>query len=78
MDGHEAQRKLGQVIGQAQPGAQVITVRGRPTPVVISVAGHQRLAGSPALLVGFFRASPLHGVELDLTRRADTIRVGES
>ena len=71
----EAKNKLSEVVDEARrSGAQIITRRGIEEAVVLSFADYRRLLGRKQSLVEFFRASPLRGVRLDLTRETDTGR----
>ena len=72
---HEARKRLGEVIAQAiAEGPQVITRRGEEVPVVISSQQYHKLAANPEPLSAFFRASPLVGVDLDLSRDKSAAR----
>jgi len=66
----EAKNRLSQLVDHAQhEGPQTITLRGKPTAVVISVEDFEKLTRPRKPLVEFFRQSPLYTVELDLQRR---------
>jgi antitoxin Phd len=65
----EAKNKLSEVVEAAlQHGPQVITRRGKETAIVLSYAEYRRMLLGQEKLSEFFRASPLAGVDLDLTR----------
>ena len=65
----EAKARLSDQLRDAQKsGPQDITVRGRSAAVVPSVEDYYRLHGAKPSLVDFMRASPLSGLELDLSR----------
>jgi antitoxin Phd len=65
----EAKNKLSEVVEEAQhAGPQIITRRGEEVAVVLSYEDYARLRRPKQDLVAFFRASPLVGEELDLTR----------
>ena len=65
----EAKAHLSDVLREAEKsGPQQITVRGRPTAVVLSTAEYDRLRGRKPSLVEFLRNSPWMGVELGLER----------
>jgi len=49
-------------------GPQQISVRGRPTAVLLSNEEYERLRGPKPSLVDFMRASPRVGIELDIER----------
>lgn len=71
----EAKNRLSKVVEQAlQEGPQMITLRGKPTAVVMSVKSFEDLTRPRTSLVEFFQESPLHGVPLDLKRRKDVSR----
>lgn len=71
----EAKNKLSLVVHQAtSEGPQLITVRGRPTAVVVSTQEYERLTRPSTSLLEFFQHSPLYGVELDLARSDDVGR----
>ncbi len=71
----EAKNRLSQVVNQAvNDGPQVITVRGKPAVIILSVEEYQRLKGPQTTLSNFFRESPLHDEELDLERSIDNSR----
>ena len=72
---HEAKNKLSQVVSEAiAHGPQVISRRGADAAVVLGMDDYRRLNDRQEPLATFFRRSPLHGVNLDLTRSADTDR----
>ena len=71
----EAKNKLSEVVDAAvNKGPQIITRRGVETAVVISADDYRKLRLRQMTLVEFFRASPLVGVELDLTRDTSPAR----
>ena len=68
----EAKNRLSQVVDSAlHSGPQTITLRGKPAAVVVSFEEYRKLAQPRTGLSQFFRQSPLHGIELDLTRSDD-------
>ena len=68
----DAKNKFSEVVDRAvAEGPQTITRRGRETAVVVSMRDFKRLAAPKGGLVGFFRKSPLVGVDLDLERSDD-------
>ncbi|MBN1676078.1 MAG: type II toxin-antitoxin system Phd/YefM family antitoxin [Kiritimatiellae bacterium] len=68
----DAKNRLSEVIDRALArGPQIITRRGRETAVLVSADDFRRLAAPSGDLVGFFRASPLAGLDLDLRRDPD-------
>ena len=71
----EAKNRLSQVVEQAlHNGPQTITLRGKPSAVVVSFEEYRKLTMPRTGLSQFFRQSPLCEVELDLTRSADLSR----
>jgi len=71
----EAKNRLSQVVDQAlHDGPQTITLRGKPTAVVISVEEFRDLTSPRTSLASFFRQSPLIGLDLDLERNQDLPR----
>ena len=71
----EAKNRLSEVVDKAlRQGPQVITRRGAETAVLLSIDDYRRLRQPETDLVGFFQASPLAGVDLDLERSRDTGR----
>jgi antitoxin Phd len=71
---HDAKNRLSEVVSQTRNGAQVITVRGRETAVVVSIEDYRRLVQRKVSLLTFLRESPLAEVDLDLVRDQDTGR----
>ncbi len=68
----DAKNKLSEVVDRSiAEGPQTITRRGRESAVVLSMEDFKRLTGPKGSLVGFFRDSPLAGVDLDLERDED-------
>lgn len=71
----DAKARLSEVVQRAATqGPQRITVRGRPTAVVISEAEYQRLHGPRPSFVDLMRASPLVGLDLDVPREQTPTR----
>ncbi len=71
----DAKAHLSEVVQRAaSEGPQRITVRGRPTAVVISEAEYQRLHGPRPIFVDLMRGSPLVGLDLDLQRQQTPTR----
>ena len=71
----DAKNRLSQVVDKAvHEGPQTITLRGKPTAVLISVDAFRTLTQRRTKLSAFFAESPLRGVALDLTRRTDVSR----
>jgi prevent-host-death family protein len=65
----EAKNKLSRVIEDAvNQGPQIITRRGEEVAIVLSYASYQKMVASRGKLTGFFRESPLVGIDLDLAR----------
>ena len=71
----EAKNRLSQVLDSAlRDGPQTITLRGKPTAVVVSFEEFRKLTRPRSSLSQFFLQSPLHNVELDLSRSVDLSR----
>lgn len=71
----EAKNRLSQVVNSAlHDGPQTITLRGKPAAVVVAFDDYRKLTLPRTGLSQFFRQSPLHDVELDLSRSADLPR----
>jgi prevent-host-death family protein len=71
----DAKNRLSQVVERAvHDGPQTITLRGKPTAVVVSFEEFRRLSAPQESLTSFFKKSPLHGLELDLQRSDDLSR----
>jgi len=71
----EAKNRLSQVVDSAlHHGPQTITLRGKPTAVVVSFDEYRQLTEPRTGLSQFFRQSPLCDIELDLSRSADLSR----
>jgi prevent-host-death family protein len=71
----EAKNRLSQLVHQAaEQGPQIITVRGKPAAIVLSVEAYQHLTKPRTKLIDFFKSSPLHDVDLDLERSRDLPR----
>lgn len=71
----EAKNRLSQLVNQAgKDGPQIITVRGNPAAILLSIEEYQRLTRPRTKLTDFFKESPLCDVELDLERSADLSR----
>ena len=71
----EAKNSLSQVVNSAlHDGPQTITLRGKPTAVVVSIEEYRKLTLPRVALSTFFEQSPFYGVDLDLGRSADLPR----
>jgi prevent-host-death family protein len=71
----DAKNRLSQLIESARNhGPQTITLRGKPTAVVVSFEEYARLIQPQLSLVDFLRRSPLFGVKLQLERSRDAGR----
>lgn len=71
----EAKNRLSQVVDSAlHDGPQTITLRGKPAAVVVSFEEYRKMTQPRTGLSQFFRQSPLHGVDLDLSRSTDLSR----
>ena len=68
----EAKNRLSDVIRQAMiRGPQMITLRGKPAVIVLSVETFLQLTRNPEPLSRFFAESPLKGMEIDFERDRD-------
>ncbi len=71
----EAKNRLSAVIEEAlNHGPQIITRRGVDIAVVLSINEFIKMTKPKQNLVDFFKSSPLHGIEIDVTRSKDTSR----
>ena len=71
----DAKNRLSQLVDQAlHDGPQTITLRGKPTAVVISAKTFEKITRPRISLIDFFRQSPLQGIEFDLKRKKDFSR----
>lgn len=71
----DAKNRLSQVVDSAlHDGPQTITLRGKPTAVVVSFEEYKKLTLPRVGLSQFFSQSPLHGSELDFSRSTDLPR----
>lgn len=65
----EAKERLAEIVEEAiKHGPQVITERSGEAVIVLSYTEYQRILANQQSLSAFFQASPLAGLELDLTR----------
>lgn len=65
----DAKNRFSEVVDNAvQQGPQVVTKRGKEAVVIISIEEYRKMQQPKNTLVDFFQASPLNGVDLDLTR----------
>lgn len=68
----EAKNRLSSVVKKASDeGPQIISVRGKPAAIVLSMEEYNRLTKPKTRLTDFFKDSPLHDIELDLERSKD-------
>jgi prevent-host-death family protein len=65
----EAKAMFSEVIKSAALRPQIITVHGKETAVILSIAEYQRLAGPRLTLFEFIQNSPLRDLELELPKR---------
>ncbi|MGN7456045.1 type II toxin-antitoxin system Phd/YefM family antitoxin [Paenibacillus pasadenensis] len=62
----DAKNQLSSVVKKAaDEGPQMITVRGMPAAVVLSMEEYQRLTKPKTRLTDFFKDSPLYDLDLD-------------
>lgn len=75
----EAKNRLSLVVDLAMhDGPQTITLRGKPSAVVVSFDEYRRLTQPRTGLSQFFRQSPLRDVELELSCNAKKYQGNES
>lgn len=68
----DAKAHFSEVVREAaDEGPQNITVRGKPTAVVISMKDYKCMVARKPSFVEFMRKSPLVGLDLDLSRDSD-------
>ena len=65
----EAKAMFSEVIKAAVLSPQIITVHGKETAVILSIAEYERLAGPRLTLFQFIQNSPLRDLELELPSR---------
>ena len=71
----DAKNRLSQVVDRAlHDGPQTITLRGKPSAVVVSFEEYRKLTMPRTGLSQFFRQSPLSEITLDLDRSTDLSR----
>jgi len=65
----DAKARLSEVIKSAlQEGPQEVTVRGKPSAVILSVETYQAMQKQRPDFVSFMQQSPLHGEDIDIQR----------
>ena len=65
----QAKAHLSELVKEAANGKpQEITLRGKPTVIVLSTEQYIKLVKPQAGLVSFLRKSPLFGIELNIER----------
>jgi len=68
----DAKNRLSFVVKQAaDEGPQIISVRGKPAAIVLSMEEYHRLTKPETRLTDFFKDSPLFELELDVERSKD-------
>jgi prevent-host-death family protein len=70
----DAKARFSSVIEQARTGPQIITKKGRPAAVVVSIEEWERRTSRPGTLADFLAASPLRGSGLRVERSKDPPR----
>jgi len=71
----EAKARLSTVVEESiTHGPQQITLRGKPTAIVLSVEDYEKLANPKPSFLQFMRQSPLVGVKLQLKRNRSLTR----
>lgn len=64
----EAKAKLTQFVNEAKNSPQIISRRGEPEIVAMSIEKYNELTGSKNSFVAFLKCSPLHGLDLKIVR----------
>jgi len=71
----DAKARFSEVIKKARnEGPQQVTVRGKPSAVVVSVDEFETMKKSRPDFVRFMRESPLAGLELEISRSDSLVR----
>ena len=71
----DAKNRFSEVIDMSlRDGPQIVTRHGTPVVVIMAVSDYQKEQQHQESLVQFFQKSPLHNIELDITRNQDTGR----
>jgi len=71
----DAKARFSEVIKKdRKEGPQQVTVRGKPSAVVISVDEYEAMKQKHPDFVHFMRTSPLAGMELDISRSDSPVR----
>lgn len=71
----DAKNQLSSVVKKAaDEGPQIISVRGKPAAIVLSMDEYNRLTKPKTSLVDFFKSSPLHDMDLDIERSKELPR----
>ncbi|MDR1869049.1 MAG: type II toxin-antitoxin system Phd/YefM family antitoxin [Treponema sp.] len=65
----EAKAMFSEVIKSAASAPQIITVHGKETAVILSIAEYKKLASPRFTLFEFIQNSPLRNLELELPSR---------
>ena len=71
----DAKNRLSAVVEEARAiGPQTITRHGKEVAVVVSIEDFRRLTLPQGDLVSFLGGSPLHGLDIDVSRSPDSGR----
>ncbi len=71
----DAKARLSEVIkSAAQEGPQEVTVRGKPSAVILSVETYQAMKKQRPDFVSFMQQSPLLGEDIDMSRSESLTR----
>lgn len=71
----DAKNRFSEVVDKTlREGPQSVTRRGVPVVVILPAKQYAEQTAPQESFVSFFRKSPLHGVDLNLTRSRDTGR----
>ena len=65
----EAKAMFSEVVKAAAAAPQIITVHGKETAVILSIAEYKKLASPRFTLFEFIQNSPLRDLELELPQR---------
>jgi prevent-host-death family protein len=63
-----AKSKFSEFVSRARRSPQIITLRGVPVAVTMSMKKYNSLSDKNLNIIDFFRDSPLRGVDLDIAR----------
>lgn len=70
----EAKAKLTQFVKEAKDSPQVISRRGEPEIVAMSIDKYKQLTNTKQSLLSFFKSSPLYQADFDIERDKSKMR----